>query len=577
MTDSSKKPKKQANTSGGGFRRGFLLAAPRKQRSQVKTSPKKKKVVLSSSYLLDLEQDKPNRNAPFLMVDNDVVAASSNDGGASSAGSNHVQPPLFQILDVSANDNDTEEGIGLSEVSTKPRRLLIEELSDQETAAPFKPVTISNSPVTSENPDSLEQPDRLTSSSLIQELDTVTPLIVETVSAEQASLDVTAVITTDFDTLNQELARVLWRLGKVKNRPNHVNQWRSIAQEFATSNVLATERQWVVVWESLLDSISQSSRAKTAELRLSAVLAEHDWDLLISFLRPTDKLSRLRAMGALSVVDYSIDMGVDEKSLPRLLDSVPVIVAIALGAARANRSVLAQRSVETVLEVIATVCNAVYQRSVTTVKSLTRSLWIQAPVVNQLWTLQTTWIEQSQLHKKTPSSDLLIVTDELRIECRLVVLDDWRRLFAQCQELSNRLTRDVSIINDTRDAQVGEIWSNHLRGSSSDESTSPIGGLWQTVGRVDHVRWTVDEIVAQLERVLLYEQLHNGRAEDSIGIDSKLGGIARCILRGVAAWLGQRNTDPHLFRQRLGPAAGISVQALRSKAPDCDALAAVIL
>ena len=75
-----------------------------------------------------------------------------------------------------------------------------------------------------------------------------------------------------------------------------------------------------MVWGALLDTISQSPRAKTAELRLGVALAEHRLESLLPFFRPLDdKESRMRTMGALLLIDYWLVGGIDFRQVSCLL------------------------------------------------------------------------------------------------------------------------------------------------------------------------------------------------------------------------------------------------------------------
>jgi hypothetical protein len=597
-TNESSKTKMKKKGAASGFRRGFLLGPSLEGtgKTTIDIRPQKKKVVVASNALLELEESesRPKADSTFLIVENEASATSKVNATATRSTRGdalRTRTSSFQLLD--PKNEIAEDNAGLLEVSTTQRRPLILEVSVSEPNT-VRPCAISehDPPRDSQSPQSLVKGSRSMPKArpLVEEIDTLhtSPLMVEVLTRDEESpedAEATALpehtnnnSATDFDTFNKELSRVLWRLRKIKGSKEV--RWRAVAESFANGNHLSTERHWAMVWESLLDSISQSPQALTVELRLGVALAEHRLESLVPFLRPWDnKESRMRAMGAFMVIEHGLQLNCsmdDEKYLSSLLDTVPVMADIGLGAPR-KRTVLAQKSIETVLEIVACACDTVCRGPPEQTESLARSVWAHAPIVNQIWTLQQTWIRGSPTLLDQPDSPLVLPNRSLdaRHECKLAVLTDWNRVFVQCQELYDQLNSD-NAVKETLDARLGRVWSGQLSGPSSDGGlhNSPIGSLRQTLCGSARPRLTPDEIVAHLEGGLVQRHGNESHAEDT---QAEWGGLRRSILRGTVAWLGEKKENYRGISQCLISETKLSMESFHSETREIYCLVSVIL
>lgn len=558
--------------ASGGFRRGFLQGPLPKDTGKTSCRsdpPHKKKVLAASNALMELEESRPKTESNFLVLEHD----SSESGRVDATTTGDVRTSSFQLLGPKNNERDGDN-IGLSEVSTTQRRSLIMEGSEPDTLS----CSISNPQKKLEEGRS----SMLKARPLVEEIDT-SPLreMVEVSASDElqeepevALREDAASSATDFGTLNQELSRVLWRLRH--NKGSKQVRWRSTADSFASGGYLSTKRHWNIVWESLLDSISQSAQAKTAELRLGVALAEHRLESLRPFLRPRDdKKSRMRTMGALLVIDYwLVSSSIDPKYLSSLLDTIPTLANIALRES-GKQTVLAQKSIETAFEIVASVCDTVCKSPLEKTESLARSVWAHAPVVDQIWTVQQTWIrgsptlDQEGLSPTIPNDSL-----DARHQCRLAVLTDWTRVFVQCQELYDQLNANESAVKEPLDARMGRVWSGQLSGLSLDAPQSSIGSLRQTLCWSSRPRLTVDEILAHLERELAYRQDSESQIEESY---TEWGGLQRFIYRGAAAWLGEKKANSRIISQRLNNEAKLAMESFHSEMREVDFLVFAIL
>jgi hypothetical protein len=559
----------RSKAASGGFRRGFLLEPLPKdtgKTSSCSDPPPKKKVLVASNALMELEESRPKADSSFLVLENE----SSESGQVDATTIGDVRTSSFQLL--GQNNERDGDNIGLSEVSTTQRRPLIMEVSEPETLS----CSIANPQKSSEE----GRPSMPKVRPLVEEIDTPS-LMVEALppvefpeDLEDSLREHVASSATAFGALNQELSRVLWRLRHKKGSKQV--RWRSTADSFARGSCLSTERHWSMVWESLLDSISQSAQTKTAELRLGVALAEHRLESLRPFLRPRDdKESRMRTMGVLLVIDYwLVSSSMDPKYLSSLLDTIPTVAEIALRGS-GKQTVLAQKSIETVLEIVATACDYVCESTLERTESLARSVWAHAPILDQIWTVQQMWIrgcptlDQEGLSPAIPNNSL-----DTRHQCRLAVLTDWNRLFAQCQELYEQLNSDESVVKESLDARLGRVWSGQLSGSNLDVPRSPIGSLRQTLCGSSRPHLTADEIIAHLERELAYRHGNESQAEESY---AEWGGLRRLILRGAAAWIGEKKANSRIISQRLNTESKLAMELFRSESHEIDCLVFVIL
>jgi hypothetical protein len=552
-------------TISSGFRRGFLQGPKDTEKTSSRSDPlNKKKVRAASNALIELEESSPKTDRSFLVLEHE----SAESGAVDTISTGDVRASSFQLL--GKNNDKDGDNIGLSEVSTTQRRPLIMEMSEPEA------LSCSNSN-TQKSLEERRQP-MPNAGPLLEEIDT-SPLriMVEDSPPDALPEDQEGSLregATAFGILNQELSRALWRLRH--NKGSKQVRWRSTADAFARGGYLSTERHWSIVWESLLDSISQSAQAKTAELRLGVALAEHRLESLRPFLRPgDDKESRMRTMGALLLIDYwLVSSSMDPKYLSSLLDNIPTLADIALGGSR-KQTVLAQRSFETVLEIVASACDTVCKSPLEQTDLLARSVWMNAPIVNQIWTLQQTWIrgspslDQEGLSPTVPNHSL-----DARHQCRLAVLSDWNRVFVQCQELYDQVNSQESVAKEQLDVRLGRVWSGQLSGLSLDVPQSPIGSLRQTLCGSSRPRLTADEIVSHLERELACRRGNESQAKESY---AEWGGLRRFIFRGAAAWLGEKKANSCIMSQCLNTEAKLALKSLYSETREMDCLALVLL
>jgi hypothetical protein len=84
---------------------------------------------------------------------------------------------------------------------------------------------------------------------------------------------------------------------------------------------------------------------------------------------------------------------------------------------------------------------------------------------------------------------------------------------------------------------------------------------------------TADEIVAHLEE-LAYQHGNEGQAEESY---AEWGGLRRFILRGAAAWLGEKKANSHIISQRLNAEAKLAMESFHSETREINCLVFVIL
>jgi hypothetical protein len=325
-----------------------------------------------------------------------------------------------------------------------------------------------------------------------------------------------------------------------------------------------------------LDSISQSAQTKTAELRLGVVLVEHRLESLRPFLQPRDdKESRMRTMGALLVIDYwLVSSSMDPKYWSTILDTIPAVAEIALRGP-GKQTVLAQKSIETVLEIVAGACDYVCKSTLEHTESLARSVWAHAPILDQIWTVQQMWIRGSPTFDKEGLSPTIPNHSlDTRHQCRLAVLTDWKRVFAQCQELYEQLKSDEIIAKESLHARLGRVWSGQLSGSSLDVPRSPIGSLRQTLCGSSRPHLSADEFIAHLEREFAYQHVNESQSEESY---AEWGGLRRLILRGAAAWLGEKTANSRTISQRLNIEAKLAMELFRSETHEIDCMVFVIL
>jgi hypothetical protein len=554
--------------ASGGLRRGFLLGPLPKDTGKTSSRsdpPHKKKVLAASNALMELEESRPKTDSSFLVLEHE--SSESGQVGATTTGD--VRTSSFQHF--GPNSERDADNIGLSEVSTTQRRPLIMEVSEPDTLS----CSISNSQKSLEE----GRPSMPKARPLVEEIDT-SPLMVEDSPPDVLPEDPGGALREQaansamaFGTLNQELSRVLWRLRH--NKGSKQVRWRSTADSFARGSYLSTERHWSMVWDSLLDSISQSAQTKTAELRLGVALAEHRLESLRPFLRPRDdKESRMRTMGALLVIDYWLASSMDPKYFPSLLDTIPTLADIALRGS-GKQTVLAQKSIETALGIVASACDTVCKSPLEQTVSLARSVWAHAPIVDQIWSVQQTWIrgsttlDQVRLSPTIPNYSL-----DARNQCRLAVLTDWKRVFVQCQDLYGQLKSDERVVKEPLDARLGRVWSSQLSGSSLDVPQSPIGSLRQTLCGSPRPHLTADEIVAHLERELAHRHGNESQTKEAY---AEWGGLRRFILRGAAAWLGEKRANSRIISQRLNTEAKLAMESFHSETRETDSLVVVIL
>jgi hypothetical protein len=236
---------------------------------------------------------------------------------------------------------------------------------------------------------------------------------------------------------------------------------------------------------------------------------------------------------------------------------------------------LAQKSIETVLGIVASACDTVCKSPLEQTELLARSVWVHAPIVNQIWTLQQTWmrgsptLDQKGLSPTVPNHSL-----DARHQCRLAVLSDWNRVFVQCQELYDQLNSQESVVKEQLDARIGRVWSGQLSGLSLDVPQSPIGSLRQTLCGSSRPRLTADEIVAHLERELAYRHGNESQAKESY---AEWGGLRRFIFRGAAAWLGEKKANSRIMSQCLNSEAKLALESLHSETREIDCLIFVVL
>jgi hypothetical protein len=137
-----------------------------------------------------------------------------------------------------------------------------------------------------------------------------------------------------------------------------------------------------------------------------------------------------------------------------------------------KQTILAQKSIKTVLETVVSACDNVCKSTLEHTKLLAHSLWAHASVLDQTWTAQQKWIrgcpalDQEGLSPTVPNHSL-----DMQRQCRLAALTDWKRVFAQCQELCGQLDSDESVVKESLDARLGRVWSDQLSGSSLDASS----------------------------------------------------------------------------------------------------------
>ena len=187
----------------------------------------------------------------------------------------------------------------------------------------------------------------------------------------------TTTTTTNFIQCQHNLDRTLWKLRRKKQRQrkpqqNDAEDWQIVASKFCSSVIPTTELlPWL--WQSLLMACPKQSSQCLAELRLASILFESTqtpgaWQIFAKFLQiSTDKQHRICTLGAVTILDFwctnqqtkqdgsiPVDPIISSAWLIDVLQNVlPPLGQQVTG--QPIRTVLAQRCITTIYQIVATV------------------------------------------------------------------------------------------------------------------------------------------------------------------------------------------------------------------------------
>jgi hypothetical protein len=83
-----------------------------------------------------------------------------------------------------------------------------------------------------------------------------------------------------------------------------------------------------------------------------------------------------------------------------------------------------------------------------------------------------------------------------------------------------------------------------------------------------------DEIAAHLERELACRTRNESQAQESY---AEWGGLLRFLLRGAAAWLGEKKKNSRIMSQCLKTEAKLALESFHSEMREIDCLVFVVL